>query len=122
MDDLNSFKEKLEANLLTLNKFEGLESDLIQQHGNLRAQFSEYREAIETTNLSEKEKREHYGYHDEYKNTNMMFYLILFLHFRLVKKLHKLILEAKALTRKRTEQMTRDELFKLSQERQKSLK
>lgn len=66
MDDLNSFKEKLEANLLTLNKFEGLENDLIQQHGNLRAQFSEYREAIESANLTEKEKREHYGYHDEY--------------------------------------------------------
>ena len=66
MDYLNSLKEKLEANLLTLNKFEGLESDLIQQHGNLRAQFSEYREAIETANMSETDKRGHYGYHDEY--------------------------------------------------------
>jgi hypothetical protein len=65
MEDLNNYKEKLEANLLTLNKFEGLESDLIQQHGNLRAQFSEYREAIEASNLGEKEKREHFGYHDE---------------------------------------------------------
>ena len=65
MDDLNNFKEKLAANLLTLNKFEGLESDLIQQHGNLRAQFSEYREAIEAACLNEKEKREHFGYHDE---------------------------------------------------------
>lgn len=65
MEDLNSFKEKLEANLLTLNKFEGLENDLIQQHGNLRAQFSEYREAIEAANLNEKDKRNHYGYHDE---------------------------------------------------------
>lgn len=127
MDDLKSFKEKLEANLLTLNKFEGLESDLIQRHGNLRAQFSEYREAIETTNLSEKEKKEHYGYHDEYKNWKshyiyLPYFFLLFFHFRLVKKLHKLILEAKALARKRTEQMTRDELFKLSQERQKLLK
>ena len=41
---------------------------------------------------------------------------------RLIKKLHKMVLEAKALTRKRTELMTREELFKLSQERQKSLK
>jgi hypothetical protein len=41
---------------------------------------------------------------------------------RLIKRLHKMILEAKALTRKRTEQMTRDELFKLSQDRQKNLK
>jgi hypothetical protein len=70
MEDLNSFKEKLEANLLTLNKFEGLENDLIQQHGNLKSQFSEYREAIEAANLSEKEKREHYGHHDEYPKAN----------------------------------------------------
>ena len=41
---------------------------------------------------------------------------------RLIKRLHKMVLEAKALTRKRTEQMTRDELFKLSQDRQKNLK
>ena len=48
--------------------------------------------------------------------------IILFICFRLIKQLHKLILVAKGLARKRTEQMTRDELFKLSQERQKSLK
>lgn len=67
MDDLNSFKERLEANLSVLKKFEGLESDLVQQHGNLRAQFAEYREAIEkATGISEQDKREHYGYHDEY--------------------------------------------------------
>ena len=33
-----------------------------------------------------------------------------------------MILETKALARKRTELMTRDELFKISQERQKALK
>ena len=66
MEDLNSYKERLEANLSVLNKFEGLETDLIQQHGNLRAQFAEYREAIENTSgLGEQDKREHYGHHDE---------------------------------------------------------
>jgi hypothetical protein len=66
MEDLNSYKDRLEANLLTLNRFSGLESDLIQQHGNLRAQFSEYRTAIESAiNLSEQERREHFGFHDE---------------------------------------------------------
>lgn len=67
MEDLNSHKDRLEANLLALNKFEGLEGDLIQQHGNLRVQFSEYREAIESSmNLTEQEKREHFNHHDEY--------------------------------------------------------
>lgn len=65
MDDLDSFREKLEANLVTLNKFEGLESDLIQQHGNLRAQFSEYRDAIESANLSEKDKKDQFSQYDE---------------------------------------------------------
>ena len=67
MDDLNSFKERLETNLNVLNKFEGLEMDLIQQHGSLRAQVSEYREAIEkATGIDEQDKREHYNHHDEY--------------------------------------------------------
>ena len=48
--------------------------------------------------------------------------ILLLLLVRLLKGLHKLILVAKGLARKRTEQMTRDELFKLSQERQKLLK
>ena len=66
MDDLNSFKARLEANLSVLNKFQGLETDLIQQHGNLRAQFSEYREAIEkTTGIGEQDKKEHFNHHDE---------------------------------------------------------
>ena len=64
-EDLNNYKERLEANLLILNKFEGLESDLIQQHGNLRVQFSEYREAIEISSLNETEKRDHFTKHDE---------------------------------------------------------
>jgi hypothetical protein len=65
MTDLKSYKEQLETNLKELNKFEGLENDLIQKHGNLRAQFAEYREVIETSAVSEQEKREHFGYHDE---------------------------------------------------------
>lgn len=65
-DDLDSFREKLEANLGILNKFEGLESDLIQQHGNLRSQFSEYREAIEAANLCEKDKNSQFSHYDEY--------------------------------------------------------
>lgn len=68
MDELNSHRDRLEANLLTLNKFEGLESDLIQQHGNLRAQFTAYREAIESTSfgINEQSKKEHLAHHDEY--------------------------------------------------------
>lgn len=65
MEGLKGYKEQLETSLRELNNFEGLESDLIQKHGNLRAQFSEYREAIETSNTSDQEKREHYGIHDE---------------------------------------------------------
>lgn len=65
MEALKSYKEQLESGLNELNKFEGLESDLIQKHGNLRSQFAEYREAIETSNLNEQEKKEHFGIHDE---------------------------------------------------------
>lgn len=69
MDELNSHRDRLEANLETLNKFEGLESDLIQQHGNLRAQFTAYREAIESASfgVNEQDKRKHLAHHDEYK-------------------------------------------------------
>lgn len=66
MDDLNSFRERLEANLSVLNKFEGLETDLIQQHGNLRAQFGEYRDAIENASgIGEQDKKDHFAHHDE---------------------------------------------------------
>lgn len=66
MDDLNSFKERLEVNLGVLNKFDGLEGDLIKQHTNLRTQFAEYREAIDnSTGISEKDKKIHYTHHDE---------------------------------------------------------
>lgn len=40
----------------------------------------------------------------------------------MIKELHGLLLEAKGLARKRATQMTRDELFKMSQERQRLLK
>ena len=67
MEELKNFKSNLESNLLTLNNFEGLESDLIQKHGDLRAQFSEYRDAIENSSVKDQEKRDHFGYHDEYE-------------------------------------------------------
>lgn len=65
MEELKVQKEQLEANLRELAKFDGLESDLIQKHCNLRSQFAEFREAIEICNVSEQEKRELFREHDE---------------------------------------------------------
>lgn len=63
--DLNTHKDRLEANLSTLRKFEGLEGDLHGLHTNLKVQFSEYREAIETSLLSEQVKKKHFIAHDK---------------------------------------------------------
>ena len=66
MDELTSHHDKLEANIGTLKKFDGLENDLHKFHVDLRAQFSEYRDAIESANLSESERKEQLIKHDEY--------------------------------------------------------
>ena len=101
---LKALHADLNHEIDSLATFNGLETELADLHGNLRDKFVDYRGKIDSMPCSASERQGQMQQHDE-----------------LVKKMHKMLLTARQFARKRAAQLSREELFQRSQERQHRL-